>query len=321
MSSLKEIGGYFELEIREGHFLHDNLVKLNSGRNAFEYILRVCKPTKVYFPKFTCDVMLEPLIKLNIEYSFYSIDENLEIIDKPNLKKNELILYTNYFGIKDEYSRELSKYYKQSLVLDCSQAYYFKPLKVGYTIYSPRKFFGVSDGGLLSTDKYLDLNFEVDVSAKRVSHLIERLEQGAEAGYRDFKINDNILVGNPIRHMSVLTKRLLGNIDFNYSKRKRYENAMYLHAKLGAINLLKIRPKSASSLMVYPLLIDKPSLREHLISNKIFVAMYWPNVLEWCSTEELEYFLSKNILPLPIDQRYSIDDMKHIIRIIDEVNT
>ena len=316
MSLAKEIGGYFELEIKEGHFLHDNLVQLNSGRNSFEYTLRLLRPSRVYFPKFTCDVMLEPLKKLNIDYSFYSIDANLEIVDKPILKENEIILYTNYFGIKDKYSRQLSKLYKDALVLDCSQAYYFKPLKSGYTIYSPRKFFGVSDGGLLSTNTRLDQEFDVDISSGRITHLTERLELGAEAGYGDFKINDDSLINNPIRHMSVFTKRILGNIDFDEVRKKRHENASFLHSKLGAVNKLEVEPKTASSLMVYPLLIDSPNIREYLITNKVFTALYWPNVLEWCREDELEYYLSQNLLPLPIDQRYTIKDMERIVKLI-----
>ncbi len=321
MNSASEIGGYFELEINEGHFLHDNLVKLNSGRNSFEYVLRLLRPTKVYFPKFTCDVMIEPLIKLNIEYSFYSIDDNLEIVDRPRLRESELILYTNYFGMKDVYSRQLSKYYKDSLILDCSQAYYFNSLKAGYTFYSPRKFFGVSDGGLLHTNKKLDQDFDTDISSGRIAHLTERLELGAEAGYHDFKVNDDSLMNKPIMHMSSLTQRILGNIDFNKARKKRRENAIFLHAKLGSLNQLKVNPKAASSLMVYPLLIENVNVREHLIANKIFVALYWPNVLEWSKEYELEYYLSKNLLPLPIDQRYNIEDMKYIVKVLEEAIT
>ncbi|MEO5949568.1 MAG: hypothetical protein ABIP74_04120 [Candidatus Saccharimonas sp.] len=318
MSSSREIGGYFELEIKSGSFLHDDLVQLNSGRNCFEYALRLLKPTKVFFPKFTCDVMIEPLKKLNIEYALYSIDKNFEIIDRPKLKMGEIILYTNYFGMKDKYANLLSKLYKDSLVLDCSQAYYFKPLKTGYTFYSPRKFFGVSDGGLLASDKLLDQDFERDVSSGRIEHLTKRLELGAQAGYSDFRVNDGKLSDNPIKRMSVLTQRILSNIDFDMARKKRRKNAVYLHAKLGSINQLNVDPGAASSLMVYPFLIDNQSIREYLITNKVFTALYWPNVLEWCKEDELEYYLSKNLLPLPIDQRYNTDDMEYIIKTLRE---
>ena len=61
---MKTLGGYFELELRKGDHYHKTAIKLNTGRNAFEYLLRAKQYQKVYMPYFTCDVMLEPIKKL-----------------------------------------------------------------------------------------------------------------------------------------------------------------------------------------------------------------------------------------------------------------
>lgn len=37
---MKEIGGYFELELHKGGHYHPDALHLNTGRNCFEYILR-----------------------------------------------------------------------------------------------------------------------------------------------------------------------------------------------------------------------------------------------------------------------------------------
>ena len=66
--SQKAIGGYFELELPKGEEYHKSALSLNSARNCFEYILRVRKYKKVYLPYYTCEVILEPLKKLNIQY-------------------------------------------------------------------------------------------------------------------------------------------------------------------------------------------------------------------------------------------------------------
>ena len=68
--------------------------------------------------------------------------------------------------------------------------------------------------------------------------------------------------------------------------------------------------------MVYPSLVPVEGLREKLIENKIFIARYWPNVLEWTTKENLEYFLAYQMQPLPVDQRYGKEDMERIIKII-----
>lgn len=85
-----------------------------------------------------------------------------------------------------------------------------------------------------------------------------------------------------------------------------------LRAAFGSINELNLpKMETFECPMVYPLLIKHDSLRKKLISNKIFVASYWPGV-----EGEVETYLQKYLLPLPIDQRYEADDMRKIIKII-----
>ena len=75
---MNAIGGYFELELRKGEHYHKNAIRLNTARNCFEYVLRSRSYDKVYIPYYTCEVMLEPIQKLGIDYEFYHINELLE---------------------------------------------------------------------------------------------------------------------------------------------------------------------------------------------------------------------------------------------------
>jgi hypothetical protein len=68
--------------------------------------------------------------------------------------------------------------------------------------------------------------------------------------------------------------------------------------------------------MVYPYLTDDAALKQRLIQDEIFVATYWPNVMEWCSNDDIEYKLATRIIPLPIDHRYGMKDMRRIINTI-----
>jgi hypothetical protein len=70
--------------------------------------------------------------------------------------------------------------------------------------------------------------------------------------------------------------------------------------------------------MVYPYLSQELSLREKLISNRIFIPRYWSDVEQRCRRNDIEVYLANHILPLPIDQRYGIEDMMHILSIINE---
>lgn len=316
----REIGGYFSLEFYDrGTFLHSDGCCLNSGRNALEYILSSLPEIKrIWIPYFTCDVILEPLIKLNIPYLFYSINERLELKTDINLSSNEYLLITNYFGIKDSYIRQLAQKYGKQLIIDNAQAYFFEPIKGMNTIYSPRKFVGVPDGGIAFVENGSDIyKYNKDVSYDRCIHLLKRCDLSATEGYDDYKSNSRKLVNQPIRLMSELTCRLLKSIDFETVRKKRIENFSILNKALSENNKMDISTFGEFACpMVYPYYTDNSSLKEKLIDNNIYVATYWPNVYEWSHPTDLEYKLADHILALPIDQRYAMNEMNRIITII-----
>ena len=66
---------------------------------------------------------------------------------------------------------------------------------------------------------------------------------------------------------------------------------------------------------MYPLLVkDGAEIRKRLQEKKIYVPTMWPNVLESLAHEETEYALAKNILPLPCDQIYDLNDMQYLVK-------
>ncbi|MBN1217140.1 MAG: hypothetical protein JXA99_17100 [Candidatus Lokiarchaeota archaeon] len=314
---MNDIGGFFELELNQGLEYHNNALRLNLGHTAFEYILRLRKPKRIFLPYYTCDVMLYPLKKLSIPYNFYHIDKKLEpIFDYKRLKRNEYFVYTNYFGIKDCYIKKISMECN-NLIIDNAQAFFSFAVKGVDTFYSARKFFGVPDGAYLYTSSMLKEKFKQDNSANRFRHLIGRVENSPENAYSLFKKNEQSLYRQSIKTMSNITRRILKNIDYERAKNIRLENFNYLEKALKKSNLLNIKLDKNSVPMVYPYFTKKKDLRNRLIKNRIFVAQYWPNVYEWVSKNCYEYYLTNNLIPLPIDQRYSVDDMKNILEILD----
>ena len=315
------IGGYFELELPERcSFPHDDGMLLNSGMNALEYVLLALgNASHVWVPYYTCDVVLEPMQKLGVPYTFYPINRNLELDKMPSLQDGEYLIYTNYFGVKDEYVSKLAIFYGSHLIVDNAQAWFAKPIEGVHTIYSPRKYVGVPDGGVAYCVKHIDKNtIEQDVSYERCSHLLKRLDLDPSEGYADFRANSKQLVGQPIKRMSKLTQRMLCSIGFEEIKSKRRKNFGYLHEHLKETNLLDM-PSMDSFVcpMVYPYLTNDASIKQRLIENKVFVPTYWPNVLEWCDSNDLDYSLAQNMVFLPIDQRYGSDEMQRIVNLIE----
>ena len=184
------------------------------------------------------------------------------------------------------------------------------------TFYSARKFFGLPDGAYLYTDTVWQQSFEQDSSVNRMSHLLKRVDLGAKAGYEDFRVNDDALVGQDIKTMSNLTEALLAGIDYESAKKKRIENYNTLTKALGATNQFHFNLGAGDVPMVYPYLTDDANIKKRLITEKIFVATYWPNVFEWCKPDELEYKLADRVSYIRIDHRYSKSDMYRINEII-----
>lgn len=313
---MEAIGGYFDLELRKGEHYHKDAIRLNSARNCFEYILLARKYRKVYIPYYTCEVMIQPLMRHHIDYEFYSINKDMEPTEQKQLQPNEAFLYTNYFGLKQRCVERLSLIYQSQLIIDNAQAFYAPCINSIDTFYSPRKFFGIADGGYLYTDSILKKDLLQDKSYTHMQHLLERIDEGAESGYTSFRDNDNALDNQPVRTMSKLTDKILSGIDYNDAKECRRANYLYLHQSLQQCNFLKLELQSSDVPMVYPFYMMDISLRSRLITEKIFVATYWPNVLEWCKPRDLEYASVNHIIPLPIDQRYGQEEMNRIIKVI-----
>ena len=319
-----EIGGYFELELPEGNpnFLHSDGVLLNSGRHALEFILMSFKekPRKVWLPGYTCETILQPFERLGINYCTYDISENLEMGTQVNPELGEYIIANNYFGIKDAYMAELSQRYGNKLIIDQSQAWYANPEENTYSFYSPRKFFGLPDGGVATGVQGPNADyFPTDHSSERFGHLLKRHEKEAHEGYSEFKANSLVLSSIGVQKMSPLTRRLLSIIDMEAVKNKRLENFSILAKELATINSFQV-PEIGSfeCPMVYPFRCELPGLRNYLIENKVFVATYWPNILNSDKVDSSEKKLSSCLLPLPVDQRYGKQEMKFIISLIFE---
>lgn len=310
---ISTIGGYFQLECRQGKHFHKDALRLNTARNCFEYILRARKYTKVYVPYYTCDVMLEPLNKCNVQYEFYHINDRLEPTQVYALQPNEAFLYTNYFGLKQRCVKHLATQYGTHLIVDNAQAFYATPIDGIDTFYSPRKFFGVPDGAYLYTTAHLDEELPQDQSYQRMSHLLIRTDIGAEAGYQDFCNSEEMLIDNPIRRMSRLTETLLCGIDYETIRQKRCTNYRFLDSALGERNAMPFPLQDDSVPMVYPFYSEDDTLRQRLLDNKIYVATYWQSVLLRTQQDDLEYALPTHLLPIPIDQRYTPQNLQRLI--------
>lgn len=316
---MRAVGGYLELELANlGNVYHKEAIRLNTGRNAFEHILIANKYEKVYLPYYTCDALIEPLKRLGIKYSFYHINSDL-YPELDFVEERSALLYTNYYGLMVNNVKRLNNEFS-NLIVDNAQAFYDKPVERTPTFYSPRKFFGLPDGGLVCNSNELDLqSYPEDISGDRISHLITRIEIGAEKGFLQYKRNESLLANQPIKRMSKFTQLLMQSIDYERIKTIRNGNFNYLHESLKTFNKLTTLIEKSEFIcpLVYPFLADGNLIRRNeLLCNRLFTPKYWPNVLEWCKEDDIETDLTENLIPIPIDQRYGKVELSWFVKIL-----
>ena len=321
---IRAIGGYFELADKDCECSQMPVegVALNTCRNALEYIiLQLPDVKRVFIPYYTCEAVIEPLKRVHVEYVFYHINEHFEIAENLVLQEGDYIIANNYFGIKDAYISKLADKYGEKLIVDNAQALFAPVISGIKAAYSTRKFVGVADGGFaVGVPTELSLSCEIDDSSEHDSHLLIRKGKGAEAGFKDYQANERKLDNQPIKRMSPQTCAILSQIDYTAIIEKRRRNYQYLSKALGDKNQLQLPTiDSFTCPMVYPFMTEDDTLREKFIANKVFVATYWPNVLEWCEEGDLEYKFAKSILPLIVDHRYDECAMKRLEQIIKTI--
>lgn len=314
---MKEIGGYFELEHLGGNEFYPDLLALNSARNALLYVMEAKKIKKLYIPYYLCDCIREALQNQGYDFGYYHVDQEfMPKIDR-KLENGAYLYIVNHYG---QHSNETIKKFESlygPIILDNTHAFFQPPLTGIDTIYSCRKFFGVPDGAYLSTDAVLDEELAVDISKERYPYMLGRFEGKASDYYKEYQEMNELFDLEPLKWMSKLTHNILGAIDYEKARQRRNGNFGYLESRFGQLNPLKISAPDGA--FAYPFYCENgPEIRKSLAEKKIYIPALWPNVLEDTQEASIENRYAANILPLPCDQRYSLEDMEYMADLMTE---
>lgn len=317
---MKEYGGYIEFENYHGNMVHEGAISLNCGRNALAYLCEAKKIKKLYLPYFLCSSVPNVCEKNGIEYGYYHINEMFEPMFNQTLGEDEWLYIVNFYGQMDNNALMCWKQKCDRVIIDNAQSYFQMPIEGVDTLYTCRKYFGVADGAFLYTDTKLKREIPQDESFERMHFLLGRFERCANQFYSEYVANNKLFATEQVKQMSQLTENLLHGIDYESIAKKRQDNFDYLDGQFYDINELSL--KSVYGAFMYPLLVQNgAAVRKELQEEKIYIPTLWPNVLEECPENSLEYHYAADILPIPVDQRYGIEDMKYLVEVINRVSS
>ncbi len=327
------IGGMFGLEV-EGHgaphpgFQASSSFYLANARSCIYAAVVALRPPAVWMPSYLCGAMVEAVRAGGCAERFYPIDSSLRIASwewLEEVRPGDLVVVIDYFGFgsSPEYAARIRG--TGALILeDAAQAFFIdaRTRDADLVIYSPRKFLGVPDGGVLvfAGDTTLALPALVPPPPQwSLQTFIACLKRRDFDSYRVesdwFARSQAAESGSPIGpyRMSDLSFALLhAGFDFPAIARKRRANYAFL---------AEVFRGSA----VYPELFDdvvplgfpvrtanRDAVRQFLFTHRIYPPVHWPieNVVPPSFVES--HRLSCELLMLPCDQRYDQADMQRM---------
>ena len=318
-----EIGSFIEMQFEQGkeYYSGDNVIRLNSGRAGIYHAIRSLDCDTVWLPFYQCETVREFLNQKKRKIKYYKIDQNYNPINV-NISPSEAIVLVNYFGImKLQRMQDLASNY-QNVIIDNCQAFFATPIAGCMNVYSARKFIGVPDGAYVVGEKLLKKDiYERDYSSDTSLFLLKRLEYGCEGEtYQEREKNEERINQSDIKLMSVLTQRILDGTNYDFIMKKRKENFEMADELLGNMNLIDVNQYFDNTCvpMIYPFVVERDDLLPKLLENKIFQGHWWSYLLKETEQQDHEYWLSRYMIPISIDQRYSRKELVYTKNIISE---
>lgn len=333
------IGGEFPLqlsEITDARGKQTNNIDAYayaSGRAALYQILNYLKKEKkishILIPDYLCESILISIRKHDFSYTFYPINEILELEPssfKKLYRKDASVLIINYFGLKDltsqiEIIRNIDK--DAIIIEDDVQAYFEfkKPLNgVDFKFTSLRKTFSIPEGGLVKTSHSLPIPSKPNTFGKY------KIAAALLKAVREELSNDNIYLELSEKGESIIENemdcgisdialKLYQSIDEKRIQERRINNAKYLIERLDEIGIQPILPLNDSHvpLFVPVLLNNRDSIRKEMFRHEIYCPVHWP--LRGQSLKRGK-IMDESELSLIIDQRYHEKDMNILFEII-----
>jgi hypothetical protein len=354
----KPIGGFFELEpagsdlARQDGLYHANALALSTGRACIGYILdqpfESKKPMRCYVPSYSCDAVYEPFLERDISLEYYSITEQFELQHEINLKSDEYLFYINFFGIKHQYTEQLIERYGDQLIIDSTHSFFHKGYPRNWSFTSARKYFGVADGAFVLgfSDEAHDRRALGDRSLEN-SHLPRfdnpdlspnklRADGEFAKAYSAYQAYEKRLNADVLR-ISKVSEAMLKDIDYDAVTSLRQANFQYYHKELAAYNQIQFDQKTIQELegnelkehtaFCYPFLPKTRIEKTLLHQEQFFIPALWADVLnrpnddvtgKVIGNESTESKLCHDLLPLPIDHRYTQQDLEPLVRFIKE---
>lgn len=325
----RPIGGFFALE-RIGRPVAGNILDLwrarsdNSwmfvnARSALSHLLTERQVNRLLLPAFICPE-LAAAAGPGIAIAYYPLTPELSpdlAWLTAELEAGDCVVAVDYFGRppSPDFRNFVSRRAEILWVEDCAQAL-APEIWAKWALYSPRKLFGVPDGGILvHADGRIapPRHAGADVVAATAPRIC------ADADWR-FTAYQEVEAGMRVsaQAMSRLTRDLLASLDPAPVMRRRRENYAVLAGLLPGHALID-DPAASFVPMGFPVRVsDRDAVWRRLCGAGVYAARHWAALPSDPVDFAFEHSLSRSIITLPCDQRYDGGDMRRVAAIFED---
>ncbi len=326
----------------------ENFAFLSTGRSsigvALDYIKEQTTNKVALLPAYTCESVIEPFTKSCFSVEFFSVKKDLtpdyeEIKEKIQSLQPSVFLFHRYFGFDTTLQIDeivaLCRENKIFVIEDRTQCLYSDiPLSdADFFVGSIRKWCEVPDGGFVVFRNGTIENKpqEADIKHEKVKLLAsyEKYEylynsKGEKKAFLEkFNRAEELLEQQgKLYSISDFSKAIQSNIDVQELKNRRRENYKTLFNGLISVDgvkpLLGALCENVTPLYMPVLAENRQAVQLHLRENFIYAPVIWPKAEGITSLNEETQYLYDHMLCIPVDQRYTQEDMKKIIDCLKE---
>ena len=324
-------------------------VWMSTGRSATRMVLKTIEVRNpnvkkvVLLPSFTCHTVFEPFMDFGYEIHTLPMEMNLSIKAEDIVRCQEqynarVVLVHRYYGFDTlpSFEHVVKKLQANGVIVieDCTQCLYsdFAISDADYIVASIRKWCGVPDGGFaickkgVLTHKPTQEDTEM-VEAKRIASELKYQflfeGKGDKPSFKAKYREGETLLDNQAVFCSIgkLSASIQAELDVEQLKKKRRENYNVLLEGIRNVNGIKVVYNTLPDDVVplyFPILIDNREVMQDLLAdNDIYAPVVWPKADNCPAIDEVAETIYEKILCIPIDQRYDVEDMQRIVRVIN----
>jgi hypothetical protein len=298
-----------------------------SARSAIYALCVELQPRVAWLPAYLCPTMLEPFGRLNVPVCYYDAGPGFGPPANwlTQVQASDLVFAIHYFGFPNRELPVAALVERGAVVIeDASQAMFARQIYPDslYLLFSARKFFGVPDGGILASvrgDAIRCRSLEpppADWWSKSLAVIRMRAEFDGECAVENhwFQLFQSVEASFPVGlfRSSDLARNLIETgTDYEQMKKARRRNYCVLAERLGEFAAFPSLDEETVPLG-FPVQVDE-RIRDRVLTSlyeqRIYPPVHWRLEADVPPNYSTAHALSRRILTLICDQRYTADDM------------